>query len=335
MKIIVDAYGGDNAPLSVLNGVQMAVAEYGVEIILVGKESELKTLAQRENINLKNVTFIEATETMPVEVEPSLITSQYTESSLAIAIKSLRDGMGDAVVSAGSTGAVVVGGIRWIKRMEGVKRPALGVVMPTTEGCYILVDGGANSVARPEMLAQFGVMGSVYMNVIMGIDSPRVGMINIGSEANKGLELQIKASELLRKSSLNFIGNIEPNYIPVGGCDVAVSDGFTGNIVLKLSEGMGKMMKIELKNIFYSGIFSKMAALLMKKEIYKMSNRLNPSEYGGVPLLGLTKAVIKAHGSSDAMAIKNAIRQARNVVEQDIIPQIEHALIKLNEATQE
>lgn len=326
MKIVVDAYGGDNAPLSVLQGAQMAVKELGHEIILSGKEAELREVAAKENISLENMSFIEAENVMPVEDDPSKITKDYKNSSLAVAIKAVAEGLGDAVVSAGSTGAIVVGAIYWVKRIKGIKRPAIGVIIPNTNGIYMLIDGGANSRCRPEMLMQFGVMGSVYMEDIIGIENPRVGMVNIGTEPNKGLELQIDASALLENAPVNFIGNVEAKGLPTGGCDVAVTDGFTGNIILKHTEGMAKMMKSELKEIMLKNAKTKLGALMLKDGIKEMSLKLDPSEYGGVALLGVTKPVVKAHGSSDAKAIKNAIKQAGIVVDQRIIEKIEKSL---------
>ena len=335
MKIIVDAYGGDNAPLSVLQGAEMAIAEYGIEVVLSGKEKELKSVAQNHGVSLKGMSFLEAETKMPVEVEPSSITSEYSNSSLAIAIKALSNDEGQAVVSAGSTGAIVVGGIRWIRRIKGIRRPALGVVVPNTNGFYLLIDSGANAVARPEMLMQFGVMGSVYMQALMDIENPRVGMVNIGTEPNKGTDLQIDASKLLTDAPVNFIGNVEAVNLPLGGCDVAVADGFTGNIILKLTEGMAKMFMSEIKDVIYGGTLSKIGGLMIKKPMKEMAKKLDASEYGGVPLLGLTKPLVKAHGSSDALAIKNAIRQAKKVVDNNMIGKIEDALGELRENPQE
>lgn len=332
MNIIVDAHGGDNAPLSVLKGVELALKEFDdISITLAGNRSELESLAKKESINLGNTSFIESSKIMPVEAEPTELTRTYKDSSMAVGIQALVDDYGDAFVSAGSTGALVVGATLWVKRIKGIKRPAIGVVIPNSKGVHMLIDGGANSECRPDMLAQFGMMGSIYMREILGVSNPRVGMVNIGTEPNKGLDLQIEASKLLSEMPLNFIGNIEASKVPLGGCDVAVTDGFTGNIMLKLTEGMAKMMGGEIKNIIMSGFFTKIAGLMIRKEMGKMKAKLDPSEYGGTPLLGVKKPVIKAHGSSNAVAIKNAIKQAKNVVEHDIIGQIEKAITETNE----
>jgi len=216
-----------------------------------------------------------------------------------------------------------------VKRIKGVKRPALGCMIPTNQGAYMLLDMGANAECRPEMLRQFGIMGSAYVERVIGVPSPRVGLVNIGSEASKGLELQVQAYDLLKESPLNFVGNLEARELPLDGCDVAVCDGFTGNIILKLTEGLGKMMTGELKTMLTAGPATKMAYLLLKKQLKEFRRKLDYTEYGGAPLMGIAKPVIKAHGSSNAKAFKNAIRQAKTVYENQVIQVIESALSRL------
>jgi glycerol-3-phosphate acyltransferase PlsX len=272
--------------------------------------------------------IIDADLIMPVEAEPTALLKAYADSTLGVAFRLLAEGRGDALVSAGSTGAVVVGGTLIAKRLKGVKRPALGPVIPTGDGCYLLIDIGANTDCRPEMLFQFAVMGTIYMEQIMGIKNPRVGVVNIGAEETKGRDLQIETGELLRASSLNFVGNVEARELPLGGCDVAVTDGFTGNVVLKLTEGMGKMMSGELKNMLLAGTKTKLAALLLKDSLAAFKKKFDYTEYGGTALLGSAKPVIKAHGSSNAKAFKNAIRQAKDYYEKDVIHEITSALAR-------
>ena len=326
MKVIVDAYGGDHAPLEILKGTALAVKELGVTAVLCGREQELRALAQKESISLEGMTIVQADKVMPVEADPTAILKEYSDSTMATAFRLLAQGEGDAVVTAGSTGAAVVGGTLITKRIKGIKRPALGTIIPNSAGCYMLMDIGANAECRPEMLFQFALMSHIYMEKIIGIPNPRVGMVNIGTEETKGLDLQIQAGKLLRESPLNFIGNVEARELPLGGCDIAVCDGFTGNVVLKLTEGMAKMMSSEVKNMLMAGVTTKMAALLLKSGLQKFRAKLDYTEYGGAPLMGSAKPVIKAHGSSNAKAFKNAIRQAKVYHEQNVIGEIEQAL---------
>lgn len=326
MKVIVDAYGGDNAPLEILKGTRLAIDELGVSAVLTGDEKALRELATKEKISLGGMEFFHAPLVMPVEAEPTELLKTYADSSMAVGFKLLAEGGGDAFVSAGSTGAVVVGGTLIVKRVKGVKRPALGTVIPTVDGCYLLMDIGANTQCRPEMLYQFATMGSIYMDRVMSCKYPRVGIVNIGTEETKGLELQIEAGKLLSESDLNFIGNIESRELPLGGCDVAVTDGFTGNIVLKLTEGMGKMMSGEVKSMLMQSTRTKLAAMLLLKALRGFKAKLDYTEYGGAPLMGTAKPVIKAHGSSNAKAFKNAIRQAKKYHEQNVIEIIEREI---------
>lgn len=318
MKVIIDAYGGDNAPLEIVKGAAQAVAEYGVEAVLCGSEAELRELCEKSGISTDGFVFVEAEGSMPVEADPALILRDYSGSSMAVGLELLSKGEGDAFVSAGSTAALVVGASLVVKRMKGVKRAALGTVIPSVNGCYMLLDVGANAECRPEMLAQFGVMGSVYMEKTQGLARPRVGIINIGAEENKGLGLQIDAARLMKDAPIRFIGNVEARDLPLGGCDVAVADGFVGNIVLKLTEGMGKLINIELKNILTRSAATKMAAAVLKGGVMDFRARMDYTEYGGAPLLGISRPVIKAHGSSNAKAVKNAIRQAKQVFDNDV-----------------
>ena len=326
MKVIIDAYGGDNAPLEIVKGAALAVKEYGVEVVLCGKEQELEELMAAEDISFNGITFVDAPLVMPVEADPTEILKAYDESSMAVGMKLLADGGGDAFVTAGSTGAAVVGATLIVKRIKGIRRPAIATVIPSSTGNYMLMDAGANAECRPEMLAQFGIMGSIYMERLMGIESPRVAMINIGAEENKGLDLQIDASKILREAPVNFIGNVEARELPLGGCDVAVTDGFTGNVVLKLTEGMGKMLMNELRAIFLKSFKTKLAASFLMSGVKAFRRRMDYTEYGGAPLMGICKPVIKAHGSSNAQAIKNAVRQAKMVHDKNVIAEITAAL---------
>ena len=326
MKIIVDGFGGDNAPAEVLKGCELAVKEWGVDIILTGDEKKLRTEAEKLSVSLDHMTIADAPDVIPMEAEPTSILKQYKDCSMARGMDLLAKGEGDAFVSAGSTGALTVGGTLLVKRLKGVRRPAIGTVIPSKTGCYMLMDSGANHDCRPEMLRQFGLMGSVYMNRVEGVENPRVGLLNIGTEETKGCELQVEAYQLMKNAKYNFTGNIEARDVPLGGCDVCVCDGFTGNIFLKGLEGAVALFMSELKGIFFSSLKNKLAALAVKKDVGKLKKQFSSSEYGGALLLGVRRPVIKAHGSSNAKAFYNAIRQARSCVEKNIIGEIEEQL---------
>ena len=324
MRIIVDAYGGDNAPDAVLQGCRMAADRWKCEIILTGDEQKLRQRAAELSVSLEGIA--DAPDVIPVEAEPTAILKQYQQSSMARGLQMLANGEGEAFVSAGSTGALVVGGTLIVKRLKGVKRPAIGTVIPCRGGCFLLLDSGANHDCRPEMLRQFGLMGSVYMKRIIGVPNPRVGLVNIGTEETKGTELQVQAYQLMKEAGYNFIGNVEAREVPLGGCDVAVCDGFTGNILLKTLEGLATLFMGELKAIFMKSLPNKLAAAAVKKDIKGLKKQFDSAEYGGALLLGSRSPVIKAHGSSDAKAFYNAIRQAISCCENNIIGEIETQL---------
>ena len=326
MRIIVDAYGGDNAPDAVLQGCRMAADRWKCEIILTGDEQKLRQRAAELSVSLEGIGIADAPDVIPVEAEPTAILKQYQQSSMARGLQMLANGEGEAFVSAGSTGALVVGGTLIVKRLKGVKRPAIGTVIPCRGGCFLLLDSGANHDCRPEMLRQFGLMGSVFMKRIIGVPNPRVGLVNIGTEETKGTELQVQAYQLMKEAGYNFIGNVEAREVPLGGCDVAVCDGFTGNILLKTMEGLATLFMGELKAIFMKSLPNKLAAAAVKKDIKGLKKQFDSAEYGGALLLGSRSPVIKAHGSSDAKAFYNAIRQAISCCENNIIGEIESQL---------
>lgn len=326
MKIIVDAFGGDNAPVEVIKGCAMAVENYGVEIVLVGNICEMRKVAEENAIVSEKITMVDAQSVIMVEDDPLDILKAKADCSMAVGLKLVASGEGDAFVSAGSTAALVVGASSIVKRIKGIKRAALAPIIPSDNGAYMLMDAGANVECRPEMLQQFGIMGSCYMNKIMGITSPRVGLTNVGVEDNKGRELDISAHKLLSNAPVNFIGNIEARDIPLGGCDVAVTDGFTGNMILKLTEGMGKFISNNLNSMFKAGLTTKLAALIMMPKLRGFKKKMDYTEHGGAPLMGVAKPVIKAHGSSNAKAFMNAIRQARDFAQKDVIGEITASL---------
>lgn len=324
MKVIIDMYGGDNAPKAPLLGAAMAAKELGVEIVAVGNEVEMRKICEENGID--GFEFIDAPLVMPVCAEPTEVMKSYKESSLAVGLRALAEGHGDAYVGAGSTGAIVVGATLIVKRIKGIKRAALASVIPGLDKSYMLLDLGANVECRPEMLCQFGSMGSIYMNKVEGIPNPEVGLINIGAEESKGGELQKEAYRLMKNAGFNFIGNIEPRDLPRGVCDVAVADGWTGNVVLKLTEGLSSAFGKKLKGIMLRNTLTKLGALTMKSGVAEFKKSMDYTERGGAPLLGIAKPVIKAHGSSNPKAFMNAIRQAKTFYEQDVIGTISAAV---------
>ncbi len=319
MKILIDAMSGDNAPLEILKGSAKAVEELGVEILLCGSEDKIRTCAKENSISLKNMEILEAEAVFEMEYDPRSVLKEHSNTSLAVAMKALAEGKGDAFVSAGSTGAIVVGATFIVKRIKGVKRTAIASVMPSDKGPFMLLDSGANIDCKPEHLVQFATMGSVYMNRIMGYESPSVGLANIGVEETKGTQLQLDTYALLKEGKLNFIGNAEVRDIAAGVADVIVADGFTGNVILKMYEGVAKMLMGNIKAVFKKNVLSMLSYLGVKKGMDSFKAKMDYKEYGGAVLLGVTKPVIKAHGSSDARAFKNAIRQAVNCVDKNVI----------------
>lgn len=320
-KIIVDAFGGDNAPLEVIKGCERAVRELGVKIILTGSENKIKKCAADNGISLDGMEIAHTDQVFDIHNEPTEIIKSGKNTSMALGMQLLAENKGDAFVSAGSTGALVMGATFIVKRIKGIKRVAPAPLLPTDKGSFILLDAGANTECRPEMLMQFAVMGSAYMEKVMGIKSPKVGLLNIGAEDSKGRELDLEAYKLLKSSGLNFAGNIEARALPDGDCHVVVTDGFTGNIVLKLYEGMGSFFARKLKWIF-SGI-GKVGAVLSLGKIKILKKQMDYRETGGSALMGVKKPVIKAHGSSDAKAFFNAVRQAQKCVNGKVIESIE------------
>ena len=334
MNIIADGFGGDNAPLEILKGCAMAVKEYGVSITLTGKEDELRSCAKDNNISLEGMKIVHASQVMSFCDEPGEILKSMKDSSLAVGLRLLAEGKGDAFVTAGSTGAVTVGATFIVKRIKGVRRIALATPIPSDKGCYFLIDCGANAECRADMLAQFAVMGSAYMEKIMGIENPKVGLVNNGTEPSKGTQLQLDAYALLSKAPVNFAGNVEARQLPYGDVDVAVADGFTGNVILKLTEGVGLTMYGNIKRVFTRNAVSKLAASLVMKGLKEFKKKMDYTEYGGAPLMGTSKPVFKAHGSSNAYAFKNAIRQAVKFVEGDVIKKIEEGLAQMSDASE-
>ena len=335
MRIIVDAFGGDNAPVEILKGAAKAVATYGCDIVLTGDEEKIRQAAQENGISLDRMEIVHASDVMTMEDHPKSILREHKESSMAVALRLLAEGKGDAVVSAGSTGALLMGGTFIVKRIKGVSRPALAPVMPSDDKPFMLIDCGANADCRPEMLVQFAHMGSIYMSHMYPREGgPRVGLLNVGTEDTKGGELQLATFPLLKESGLNFIGNVEARDVPAGVADVVVADGFSGNVLLKTLEGTVDMLLKNLKQSFMSSLRTKIGAALVMPGLRGLKKKLSTSEYGGAVLLGVNKPVIKAHGNSKADGFCSAIRIASVFAASDAIAQIEAAVAK-KEAVEE
>ena len=325
MRIIVDAMGGDNAPQSNLMGAIDAAKAYGVEVVLVGRGEEILQALKEQGIDTlpKGIEIANADEVVDMHDDPATVIKKKKNSSMVVGLQMLKDGAGDAFVSAGSTGALLSAATLIVKRVKGIRRAAMGPVIPTKAGGgAVLIDCGATADATPEFLLQFAFMGSYYAKKIMGLENPRVGLLNIGAEDSKGGELQKAVYPLLQKAGeagyLNFIGNVEARDVPLGGADVVVSDGFSGNVLLKGIEGTAMFMGSMLKGMFKKNLLTKLAALACRSGINDFKKKMDSRETGGTPLLGLTKPVIKAHGSSDAYAIQNAIRAAKAAAEADL-----------------
>ncbi len=314
MRILIDVMSGDNAPLELLRGAVMAAAEYpSLSIAVVGSEEIIREVAEADALSLDGIEVIPSTSVIEMEDKALSVVRDKKDSSMSIGLQALAAGEGDAFVSAGNTGALLAGATLLVRRIRGIQRAGIASVLPFPTP-VLLMDCGANLEVTPENLEQFAYMGSLYMEKLYALPSPRVGLLNNGTEYNKGLPLQVATYERLTKSGLNFVGNVEGKTIPLGSCDVVVTDGFTGNILLKVIEGMGKFFGGALKDLFHTNTTTKLSGLMIRNKLGDFKKRLDPSEHGGAPLLGISKPVIKAHGSSDANAIKNAVHQAMTFV---------------------
>lgn len=333
MKIIVDAFGGDNAPLEIIKGAMLSLEEFNIEeIILVGDEDKINDCVNKNKITLKKTRIVDCKDTITMEDDAKLVLKGKPDSSMSVGFKLLNEGVGDAFVSAGNTGALTMGATLLTGRIRGVKRPAIASIMPSANKPFLLMDCGANAECKPEYLSQFGLLGSLYMKHIMHYENPRVALANNGTEQTKGTPVVKEAYELMtEQSNFNFIGNIEGRDIPFGNADVVVADGFTGNLILKTYEGVAKMLMDGIKKAFYKNMLSKISYLGVKSGIEDMKKQFDYKEYGGAVMLGVRKPVVKAHGSADARTFKNAIKQAVWFIESDLIEKIKTVLGNDNE----
>lgn len=324
MRVIIDAMGGDNAPEEIVKGAVRAKKELGVDITLVGIEDTVRACLAENNCS--DIEVVNASEVITMDDDPSTAVRRKKDSSMAVALNLLKDGAGDAVVSAGSTGALLTGATLLVKRIHGIRRAALAPVLPAGEHGVMLIDCGANVECTAEYLLQFAFMGSFYAKKIMGCTEPKVGLLSNGTEDGKGGELQHQAFALLKEADaegrINFLGNVEGTDVFTGKVDVVVTDGFTGNVMLKTTEGVIKYMMKALKGVFYRSTLNKLAAAVLKSDLGKMKKSMDVNEVGGTALVGISKTVIKAHGSSDARSIFAAVRQAVSFAESGIIEDI-------------
>lgn len=320
MKIILDVMGSDKGTAEMLKGARLAKDELTVGIILVGDEAVIRKAADQNQLSIDDFEIVHASEVITMEDDPMSVRTK-ADSSMRVGFKLLNDKKGDAFVSCGNTGALHTGATLYVKRIRGVHRSAIGAILPMQKP-LLLLDAGANLTITEEHMVQFGIMGSVYMEKLFGLQTAKVGLLNIGTEDHKGTQLCVDSYHALTDADLDFVGNIEGKDIPFGKCDVLVTDGFTGNILLKALEGMGSYIVTILKDMFTANFRTKASYLLMKDQVSGLKSKMSTSTYGGAPMLGISRPVIKAHGNSDAVAIKNAVRQAMTFVETGVVEEI-------------
>lgn len=320
MKIAIDAMGGDNAPKEIIEGVKQALGAFSdVEILLYGQQEKIVAYIKPQD----RLTIIHCAEVIEAEDDPVRSVRRKKDASMVRMAEAVKEGKADAAVSAGNTGALMSAGLFIVGRIDGVDRPALAPTLPTMDGKgFLMLDLGANADAKPEHLVQYAIMGSIYAEKVRGVQNPTVGLLNIGTEEKKGNELTKAAFPLLKEAPVNFIGNVESRDLLNGAADVVVTDGFTGNMVLKTIEGTAMNVFAMIKDVFMASTKTKLAAMLVKNDLSALKGMLDYSEYGGAGLFGLKAPVIKAHGSSNGTAFYNAIRQARTMVEHDVAGKI-------------
>lgn len=330
MKIIIDAMGGDNAPHAPVEAAARAAGELNVNIVLVGKENVIENELKKYSYPRERIEIVNAGEVITNHEEPAKAVRLKKNSSIVVAANLLKEGQGDALLSMGSTGALLSVGLLIVGRIKGIIRPALAAVLPSKTGPMLLLDAGANTNCKPVNLLQFALMGSIYMSDVMDIKSPSVGLLSNGEEEGKGDDLTKNAYPLLKSAPINFAGNAEGRDVMQGTVNVIVCDGFAGNVVLKTVEGMGSMVSEELKSLFFKNIVTKIGAAFVLSGLNNFKKRMDYREYGGAPLLGVKSPVIKGHGSSDAKAVYSAIVQAKKSVEADICEKTKNSLLEIS-----
>jgi glycerol-3-phosphate acyltransferase PlsX len=337
MKIIIDARGGDRAPGAAVEGALKAASKLGVEILLVGRAEDILRSVQELGMSSlpRGVELLDASEVIGMSDDPLAAVREKRDSSMVIALTRLAEGGGDALVSAGSTGALLSGATLIVKRVRGIRRAALAPFIPGKNGGFLIIDCGANVECTPEYLLQFAHMGSYYAESALGVASPRVALLNNGAESSKGTPLQLESYKLLAQSGLNFVGNAEGSSVMSGMCDVVVCDGFSGNILLKSIEGTSKFILGEVKSVFTKNAGTKLAALLLRNELRSLREKFNTDAVGGTVLLGISKPVVKAHGSSGAEAICSAVGQAVRAAEAGVAEKLKENVGRMKLAPSE
>jgi glycerol-3-phosphate acyltransferase PlsX len=326
VKIALDAMGGDFAPREIVRGAVAACRELAAEVVLVGDEAVLGEQLKEIEIAGLHLEIQHASEIIAMDEHPATAVRRKKDSSLVVANRLVKEGKAAAVISAGNTGAAMTASLFGLGRIDGVDRPAIATPMPTRNGVCVVLDAGANADCEPDNLVQFALMGAVYAEKVFNLLTPRIGLLSIGEEATKGNKLTVAAHQLLKASGLNFVGNVESRAIHQGVCEVVVCDGFTGNVILKLTEGLAAVLFGQIKMAVNGNFMTKMGGLFLQKGFHRLKAQLDDTEYGGAPLLGLNGISIISHGNSNAKAIKNAIRVAMRAVEQDVVGKILTAL---------
>ncbi|MGI6204867.1 MAG: phosphate acyltransferase PlsX [Anaerovoracaceae bacterium] len=333
MKIVLDGMGGDNAPAAIVGGAVLASRETKHEIVIIGREKAIKKELKKHKYDKNQISVVNAEEVIEMEDQPVKAVRSKKDSSMVKGLRMIKEGDGDLFISAGSTGALVAGSLFTIGRIHGIDRPAIASVYPILgqNKASLLVDAGANAECKLDNMIQFAYMGSIYMDKVIGKKDPEVALVNIGEEEGKGSLLYKSAHAVLDRSSLNFIGNIEARDVPKGRCDVIVCDGFTGNVILKLTEGLAWNILKMLKEKLTSGNRAKLGALMLMPQIKELRQEYDYSEYGGAPILGVKGPVVKMHGSSSENAVKNTILKAIPYAEQNVVPMIENCVGDIEE----
>lgn len=334
MKIILDGMGGDNAPEAIVEGAVLASREIEHQILIIGQEEKIRAELDNHRYDADKISVINATEIISNDEAPVRAVRSKKDSSIVKGINMVKHGEGDIFISAGSTGALLAGGLFILGRIQGIDRPALASIYPIIGGIpSLLVDAGANADCKPNNLLEFGMMGSIYMEKVLGREQPRVGLVNIGAEAAKGSTLTKAAYDLLEQSHLNFTGNVEAREVPKGACDVIVTDGFTGNVLLKLTEGLAWNILQVIKQRFTDGVKAKLGAALLLDKIKGLKKEFDYSEYGGAPILGVRGPIVKMHGSSNANAVKNTILKGIPYVSEHVVDKIQNSVLEIEEIT--
>ena len=332
MRIILDGMGGDNAPVEIVKGAVQAAKEIDHEIYIVGKEDLINEELKKYKYDQNKIKVVHASEVIENEDSPVKAIRRKKDSSMVVGLNMIKNGEGDLWVSAGNTGAQVVGGRLILGRIDGIDRPALASIYPILGSePAMLVDAGASSESKPHHMLEYGIMGSLYVEKVWGRKNPKVGLVNLGVEENKGSATTKAAYKLLAQAPINFTGNVEAREVPAGACDVIVCDGFVGNVILKLTEGLAWNILKLIKRKFLEGLKAKIGAVLLKDKVYEMKQEFDYSEYGGAPILGVDGPMIKMHGSSEANAVKNTIIKGIPYAENNVIETIKEALRELEE----